>query len=259
MRIGFLGAGNMASAILRGMRDMEKGCYDISEAAVCRAEQELGARGFSSGEALCAWADIVVLAVKPQVLEGAVRPLAGALAGKAVASIAAGWSLERLTALLPESRLCRVMPNTPAMVGAGMAAIAKETTFAPAEFDCIREVFSAIGRAAVVEERLFDAVTAVSGSGPAYLYMVIEAMADAGVREGLSRASALELAAQTALGSAKMVLESGMHPAALRDMVCSPGGTTIDAVCTLEEKGLRAAVESAVRVCAEKSRAMSKQ
>ena len=187
------------------------------------------------------------------------RPLAGALAGKAVASIAAGWSLERLAALLPESRLCRVMPNTPAMVGAGMAAIAKETTFAPAEFDCIREVFSAIGRAVVVEERLFDAVTAVSGSGPAYLYMVIEAMADAGVREGLSRASALELAAQTALGSAKMVLESGLHPAVLRDMVCSPGGTTIDAVCTLEEKGLRAAVESAVRVCAEKSRAMSKQ
>ena len=107
----------------------------------------------------------------------------------------------------------------------------------PAEFDCIRAVFSAIGRVAVVEERLFDAVTAVSGSGPAYLYMVIEAMADAGVREGLSRASALELAAQTALGSAKMVLESGLHPAALRDMVCSPGGTTIDAVCTLEEKG----------------------
>ena len=166
MRIGFLGAGNMASAILRGMRDMEKGCYDISEAAVRRAEQELGARGFSSGEALCAWADIVVLAVKPQVLEGAVRPLAGALAGKAVASIAAGWSLERLASLLPESRLCRVMPNTPAMVGAGMAAIAKETTFAPAEFDCIREVFSAIGRVVVVEERLFDAVTAVSGSGP---------------------------------------------------------------------------------------------
>ena len=99
MRIGFLGAGNMASAILCGMRDMEKGCYDISEAAVRRAEQELGARGFSSGEALCAWADIVILAVKPQVLEGAVRPLAGALAGKAVASIAAGWSLERLTAL----------------------------------------------------------------------------------------------------------------------------------------------------------------
>ena len=106
MRIGFLGAGNMASAILRGMRDMEKGCYDISEAAVRRAEQELGARGFTSGEALCAWADIVVLAVKPQVLEGAVRPLAGALAGKAVASIAAGWSLERLASLLPEPRLC---------------------------------------------------------------------------------------------------------------------------------------------------------
>ena len=249
----------MASAILRGMRGLEKGCYDINEAAVRRAEQELGARGFSSGEALCEWADIVILAVKPQVLEGAVRPLRESLSGKAVASIAAGWGLDRLAALLPECRLCRIMPNTPAMVGAGMAAIAKETTFAPEELACIQDVFSSIGRVVVVEERLFDAVTAVSGSGPAYLYMVIEAMADAGVREGLSRDNAVLLAAQTALGSAKMVLESGLHPAALRDMVCSPGGTTIDAVCKLEETGLRASIEAGVRACADKSRAMSKQ
>ena len=256
MRIGFLGAGNMASAILRGLRICEKGCYDVNPAAVRRAEAELDTRGFASGEDLCAWADIVVLAVKPQVLEGAVRPLCEALRGKAVLSIAAGWSLQRLAALLPQSRLCRVMPNTPAMVGEGMAAIAKESTLTRAEMDCVQEMFSAVGKAVVVEERLFDAVTAVSGSGPAYVYMVIEAMADAGVREGLSRDSALLLAAQTVLGSARMVLESGSHPAALRDMVCSPGGTTIDAVCVLEEKGLRAALEAAVRACADKSRAM---
>lgn len=259
MRIGFLGAGNMASAILRGMRDMEKGCYDISEAAVRRAEQELGARGFSSGEALCAWADIVVLAVKPQVLEGAVRPLARGARRQ-------GRCVHR----------CGVEPGAPGGPAARVAPLPRHAQHArhgrrgngryrQGDDVCARGVrlhprsLFRHRRAVVVEERLFDAVTAVSGSGPAYLYMVIEAMADAGVREGLSRASALELAAQTALGSAKMVLESGLHPAALRDMVCSPGGTTIDAVCTLEEKGLRAAVESAVRVCAEKSRAMSKQ
>lgn len=259
MRIGFIGAGNMASAIMRGMKDSEKGCFDVVEAAVQKAEEELGARGFHSGEELCAWADLLVIAVKPQVLQAALEPLRALLAGKAVASIAAGWTLDRLGALLPESRLCRIMPNTPAMVGAGMTAIAQETSFKEDEFACIQALFASIGRVVVVPEHLLTAVTAVSGSGPAYVYMVIEAMADAGVREGLSRAAALELAAQTVLGSAQMVLETGMHPAVLRDMVCSPAGTTIDAVCVLEEKGLRPAIEAAVRACAEKSEKMSKQ
>jgi pyrroline-5-carboxylate reductase len=259
MRIGFIGAGNMASAILRGIKEMEKGCYDVSKEAVARAERELGAKGFESGAALCAWADLVVLAVKPQVLASAVEPLKGELAGKAVASIAAGWTLAQLAALLPESRVCRVMPNTPAMVGEGMTAIAKETTMTAEEFACVQSVFAAAGRVTVVPEGLMTAVTAVSGSGPAYVCMVMEAMADAGVREGLSRAAALELAAQTVLGTAKMVLQTGTHPAVLRDMVCSPAGTTIEAVSVLEEKGLRAALEAAVRACAEKAEKMAKQ
>ena len=140
-----------------------------------------------------------------------------------------------------------------------MAAIAKETTFTEDEFTCIQDIFASIGRVVVVEEHLMSAITAVSGSGPAYVYMVIEAMADAGVREGLTRAAALELAAQTVLGSAKMVLDTGMHPAALRDMVCSPAGTTIEAVCVLEEKGLRHALESAVHTCAVKADQMAKR
>lgn len=257
MKIGFIGAGNMASAILRGIGDMEKGCFDINPQAVRNAEEKMGAKGFDDAEKLCAWADIVLLAVKPQVLKKAVEPLKKALAGKAVASIAAGWMVAQLTELLPGSRICRIMPNTPAMVGAGMAAIAKESTFTKEEFACIEHVFQSVGRAVVVEEHLMAAVTAVSGSGPAYVFMVIEAMADAGVREGLTRTAALELAAQTVLGSAKMVMETGKHPAELRDMVCSPGGTTIDAVCVLEEKGLRSALEAAVRACAEKADKMA--
>lgn len=258
MRIGFIGAGNMASAILRGIEEMERGCYDVSPEAVKRAEDSLGAKGFPSGEALCAWADVIVLAVKPQVLSAAVKPLRDALSGKAVVSIAAGWTLHQLSELLPESRVCRVMPNTPAMVGEGMTAIAKETTLTESEFDCVKSIFAAAGRVVVVAENLLTAVTAVSGSGPAYVCMVMEAMADAGVREGLSRAAALELAAQTVLGTAKMVLETGMHPAVLRDMVCSPAGTTIEAVSVLEERGLRAALEAAVRACADKAEKMAK-
>ena len=259
MKIGFLGAGNMASAILRGIMNWDTGCFDVNKEAVKRAEETLNARGFESAEAMCEWADIVVLAVKPQVLKKAVEPLAEALRDKAVASIAAGWTVQQLTDLLPGSRICRIMPNTPAMVGAGMAAIAQESTFTAQEYACIQEIFASIGRATVVPEHLMNAVIAVSGSGPAYVYMVIEAMADAGVREGLTRADALMLAAQTVLGSAKMVVDTGMHPAALRDMVCSPGGTTIDAVCVLEEKGLRPAIESAVYACARKAEQMAKR
>lgn len=259
MKIGFLGAGNMASAIMRGITSMEKGCYDVSGQAMRKAEETLGAKTFADAAALCAWADMIILAVKPQVMKKAVEPIAEALGRKAVASIAAGWTVEQLTELLPDSRICRIMPNTPAMVGCGMSAIAKETTFTEEEFACIQDVFASVGRVVTVEEHLMTAVISVSGSGPAYIYMVIEAMADAGVREGLSRAAALELAAQTVLGSAKMVMESGMHPAALRDMVCSPAGTTIEAVCMLEEKGLRSAIEAAVHACAVKADQMAKR
>lgn len=257
MKIGFLGAGNMAGAIMRGIQNMEKGCFDVSEAAMKRAEESYGAFAFTDAVKMCQWADLIILAVKPQVMKAAVEPIAVAFKGKAVASIAAGWTVDQLKELLPDSRICRIMPNTPAMVSCGMTAIAKETTFSDEEFTCIQDVFSSVGRVTVVEERLITAVTAVSGSGPAYVYMVIEAMADAGVREGLSRAQSLELAAQTVLGSAKMVMDTGMHPAALRDMVCSPAGTTIEAVCVLEEKGLRSALEAAVHACAIKADQMA--
>jgi pyrroline-5-carboxylate reductase len=181
------------------------------------------------------------------------------LNGKALISIAAGKSVCELTALVPlDCRILRVMPNTPAMIGEGMTALCSNSTFTDEERESAQRIFGAVGRFEWVSEGLIDAVTAVSGSGPAYVFMVIEAMADGGVREGLSRALAVKLAAQTVLGAAKMVLDTGLHTAALRDMVCSPGGTTIDAVYALEEGGLRASLIKAIEVCAEKSRKLSK-
>ena len=153
----------------------------------------------------------------------------------------------------------RIMPNTPAMVGEGMTAICDDTTFSQEDFDFAKGIFDAIGKTRVLPERLFDGVIAISSSSPAYVYMMIEAMADAGVREGLPRSYAYEMAAQSVLGSALMVLNSGTHPAALKDAVCSPGGTTIEAVAVLEKNGFRNAILEAMRACADKSREMSAQ
>ena len=146
------------------------------------------------------------------------------------------------------------MPNTPALVGEGMTAICDDTTFSQEDFDYARGIFDAVGKTKVLPERLFDGVIAISGSSPAYVYMMIEAMADAGVREGIPRTQAYEMAAQSVLGSALMVLSSGTHPAALKDAVCSPGGTTIEAVEELERKGFRAAIMDAMKACAEVNR-----
>ncbi len=155
-------------------------------------------------------------------------------------------------------KIVRVMPNTPALVGEGMAAICPNDLVSKEETEEVISIFESFGKAEIVEEKLMDSVTAVSGSSPAYVYMFIEAMADAAVLEGMPRDKAYKFAAQAVLGSAKMVLETGMHPGALKDMVCSPGGTTIKAVATLEKHGFRNAIIEAMRDCAIKSKEMSK-
>lgn len=154
-------------------------------------------------------------------------------------------------------KVVRVMPNTPALVGEGMSALCPNDIVTKEELEYIVTIFESFGKAEIVSEKLMDVVTAVSGSAPAYVYMFIEAMADAAVLDGMPRNQAYKFAAQAVYGSAKMVLETGMHPGALKDMVCSPGGTTIEAVATLEEKGLRTAVISAMRNCTKKSIEMS--
>ena len=170
-----------------------------------------------------------------------------------------GYSLAALADCLQrkDGPIVRVMPNTPALVGEGMTAICDDTTFSQEDFDFAKGIFDSVGKTKILPERQFDGVVAVSGSSPAYVYMMIEAIADAAVKQGIPRVYAYEMAAQSVLGSALMVLSSGTHPAALKDAVCSPGGTTIEAVEELERKGFRAAIMDAMDACARKSREMS--
>lgn len=267
LKLGFIGAGNMGSAILRGL--ISAGYLSADDMAICdlntRRLEELsdefpGLTCTESDVELAEMCDMVVLAVKPHFMEETIGHIRDELNGKAVISIAAGWTVEQLTDQLEGSgaTCLRVMPNTPAMVGEGMTALCEDTTFSAEDFAFAKGIFDSVGRTVVLPERLFDGVIAISGSSPAYVYMMIEAMADAGVREGLARPCAYEMAAQTLLGSALMVLQSGTHPAALKDAVCSPAGTTIEAVEELERKGFRAAIMDAMRVCAQKSHDMSK-
>ena len=261
--IGMIGAGNMGSAILRGIveasyvKASQIIVFDVSRRKMKEIEEDIPGITLA-GDCLdvAERADLVILAVKPLYIRDVLSEMRPGLRGKAVLSIAAGWTVSMLEkALEGTGATClRVMPNTPAMVGEGMTAICDETTFTQEDFDYAKGIFDAIGKTRVLPERLFDGVTAISGSSPAYVYMMIEAMADAGVAEGLPRTYAYEMAAQSVLGSALMVLSTGTHPAALKDAVCSPGGTTIEAVRVLEEKGFRAAVLA----CARKSREMSK-
>ena len=266
-RIGFIGAGNMGSAILRGVvadgyiKPAQMVVYDASRKRMEELGNEFpGLTLAGSGLELTERCDMIILAVKPHFIHDVIDEIHPALGGKAVISIAAGWTVSMLADALEGTgaSYLRVMPNTPAMVGEGMTALCDDSNFSKEDFAFAKGIFDAVGRTVILPERLFDGVIALSGSSPAYVFMMIEAMADAGVKEGIPRPCAYEMAAHAVLGSALMVLSSGTHPAALKDAVCSPGGTTIDAVEELERKGFRAAIMDAMNACAEKSRLMSK-
>ena len=267
LKLGFLGIGNMGGAILRGV--LASGYLSEDDIAVCRRNRKKlealsdefpGLTCTESALELAEMCDMIILAVKPQFLADILDEIRDELHGKAVISIAAGWTNAMLARALHgiQATYLRAMPNTPALVGEGMTAICQETTFDLDDFEFAKGIFDAVGRTAVLPERLFDGAIAISGSSPAYVFMMIEAMADAGVREGIPRSTAYEMAAQALLGSALMVLQSETHPGALKDAVCSPGGTTIEAVGILESKGFRAAVMESMKACAEKSRNMAK-
>ena len=265
MKLGFVGAGNMAQAILKGVLDKhvlgasDVLLYDPDTAKTQSLSKQYGVAVARSNAELSAASDIVLLAVKPNVCAAALKEIGQALSHKALISIVTGWDMRRLQAELDGSvNILRVMPNTPSMVGEGMTAFDQSHTLSPDEFSFAKSIFSSIGRVTVVPASLMSAVTGVSGSGPAYVYMFIEALADAGVLAGLPRSAAYELAAQTVVGAGKMVLETGLHPGVLKDAVCSPGGTTIEAVYELESAGFRAAVMHAVDACILKADALSK-
>lgn len=262
MKIGFIGTGNMGSAMMGGL--VSSGMVDSSnvmasdifQAALDRISDELNIATSTNNRDVVDFADVLFLAVKPQYLAGAIDGIKDMdFSNKIVVSIAAGQSLEKLTSLFgKELKLIRVMPNTPALVGEAMSALSPNELVSEEEAEMVLHLFESFGKAEIVPEKLQDAVVGISGSSPAYVYMFIEALADGAVAEGMPRAQAYKFAAQAVLGSAKMVLETGEHPGVLKDAVCSPGGTTIEAVAALEALGFRNAIIEAERVCVEKSR-----
>lgn len=259
MKLGFLGAGNMAGAILEGalkagvVAPADAPIFDVNAGRMEALRGRWGVRACADAGELAQACDLMLLGVKPNAAGRALSALAPLWAGKALISIVAGWSTEALAAALPGARVMRVMPNTPALVGAGMTALSLAHTLSGEERAFAERLFAALGRVAWIDEHLMEAATGLMGSGPAYAFLFIEAMADGGVFKGLSRAMAYEMAAQTLLGAARMVLESGRHPGELKDMVCSPGGTTIEAVRALERGGFRPAVMDAVIAAADKA------
>eukprot|EP01012_Entosiphon_sulcatum_P013178 TRINITY_DN18459_c0_g1_i1.p1 TRINITY_DN18459_c0_g1~~TRINITY_DN18459_c0_g1_i1.p1 ORF type:complete len:289 (+),score=62.00 TRINITY_DN18459_c0_g1_i1:54-869(+) len=266
-KIGFLGGGQMAEAMTRGF--LSKGfaaasdifVSDVAEAQLARLQKELGVNTGKDNRAASRFANILILAVKPNNVEAVLTEIKPDLtANHLLVSICAGVTLSTLHTLTEGSscRLVRVMPNTPCLVGLAASAFCLGPNTVPADADTMGKLLSAVGIHFQLDEKLLDAVTGLSGSGPAYVYMFIEAMADGGVRAGLPRDVAQALAAQTVLGSAQMVL-NGRHPGQLKDAVCSPGGTTIEGVAALEAGGMRSAVIQAVSAAAKRSAELGKK
>lgn len=262
--IGFLGAGQMAQALASGW--VRSGlapperivAHDPYEPAANRFGERVGAavRLMDTGAEVAAAADLIMVAVKPAIVEQALAAAAAGLSPeKVVVSVAAGVPIARLQACVPEGApVVRVMPNTPCLIGRGASCYALGKHASLEHGEMVKSLLTAVGSAAETTEPMLDAVTGLSGSGPAFVYTVIEAMADGGVRAGLPRALAAELAARTVAGAAEMVIATGQHPAVLRDAVASPGGTTIAGLSEMERRGARAAIAEAVVVSAERSK-----
>lgn len=258
-RIGFIGAGNMAFAMLkeasRSLSDVQFTYTDVNQERLKYVRQETGVDYCEHNVACVNMSDIIVLAIKPQYYDAVFAEIADAQkTGKIFISIAPGITIDHVKRNLGDVRVVRAMPNTPAMVGEGMTGISYDAaTVTDKEKQLIHDFFNSFGKMIVLNENQLDMIVPVSGSSPAYVYMMIEAMADAGVLFGLPRDAAYMMASQTLLGSAKMVLETGMHPGVLKDQVTSPGGTTIEAVKTLENEGFRSAIINAMKACYDKT------
>ena len=267
MKLGFIGCGNMAGAIMGGIIGSGKAAnQDViaSDVSMASLEQKQAALGIQITQDNCAVAsgsDVLFLAVKPQYYFDVIHEIKDCVREDTIiVTIAPGITLETLgNAFGRNLKIVRTMPNTPALVCAGMTGVCCNAHVSSEEISMICDLLSSFGRAEVVPEKLMDAVVSVSGSSPAYVFMLIEAMADAAVSDGMPRAQAYQFAAQAVMGSAKMVLETGKHPGELKDMVCSPAGTTIEAVRVLEEKGFRSAVIEAMKACTKKSQEFSKK
>ena len=262
MKLGFIGTGNMAGAIMGGIiqkqifRPEEIIGSDVSEKGRERVREQYGIAVTAENREVAEKAEILILSVKPQFYPEVIAEIRECIKPEQlIITIAPGKTLEWLQEQFGRRvKLVRTMPNTPAMVSEGMTAVCCSEEVTEEELEKVMNILGAFGKAEIVPERLMDVVVSVSGSSPAYVFILIEAMADAAVADGMPRAQAYAFAAQAVYGSAKMVLETGKHPGELKDMVCSPAGTTIEAVRVLEEKGMRSAVIEAMKACTEKSR-----
>jgi pyrroline-5-carboxylate reductase len=260
--IGFIGTGNMGSAMLGGIINSgicpapEILISDTSEAALERtAALYPGILTTTDNNEVVNKADILILAVKPHIYPIIMKEVGSQIRTETlVVTIAAGVTLDKMTGWLSENhKIIRTMPNAPALVGEGMTALCPNNNITEKELDTIKGIISSFGKCEILPENMINAFTSLCGSSPAWVFMMIEALADGAVLEGIPRAKAYPMAAQAILGSAKMALETGKHPAELKDMVCSPGGTTIEAVSELESHGFRSALMEAVRVCTNKA------
>lgn len=264
MKLGFIGCGNMATAMMKGI--IGNGISspediigsDVSEASLLKAKEALGIQVTGDNREVASASEILVLSVKPQYYETVIDGMKDVVTEEQViVTIAPGKTLQWVEERFGRSiRLIRTMPNTPALVGEGITAACRNRNVDDDTLQEVIRILRGFGKCEVVPEHLMDVVVSVSGSSPAYVFMFIEAMADAAVADGMPRTQAYEFAAQAVYGSAKMVLETGKHPAELKDMVCSPAGTTIEAVRVLEEKGMRSAVFEAMKACTAKARGL---
>lgn len=264
--VGFIGAGNMGQGIVGGIINSDLIpssniiMSDLYKPSLEKAKEKYSIEVTTENKVVAEKSDILVLAVKPNLYPMVINEIKDIVKDNVIiVTIAAGKSIESTEKSFERTlKVIRTMPNTPALVGEGMTAVCPNSLVTEDDVKEVCNLLSSFSKVEVVSEKLIDAVTSVSGSAPAYVYMFIEAMADAAVLQGMPRDKAYKFASQTVLGSAKMVLETGMHPGALKDMVCSPGGTTIEAVAELEANGFRSAVISAMNKCYEKSKFMSK-
>ena len=265
-KIGFIGAGNMGGAILGGI--LKSGIIDNehiiasvkSEKSMEKVKNDYNVKVTKDSKDVVRNSDIIVVGVKPNVYDEILEEIKDEIDNeKIIVTIAAGKTIASVERIIgQDKKIIRTMPNTPALVGEGMTSISPNKNINEEELNTVKELFDSLGKSQIVDEELIHAVIGASGSSPAYVFMFIEAIADGAVLSGMKREDAYKFAAQGVLGAAKMVLESGKHPGELKDMVCSPGGTTIEAVKVLEEEKFRGTVIKAVESCVNKSREMSK-
>ncbi len=265
-KLGFIGAGNMGEALFKGLiatKAAKPGQIFVSARRPERVQELIKAYGVGGGSnaEVARQSDVLVLAVKPQILDQVLRGISPEVSrDKLIISVAAGVPIAAIERRLhPPMRIVRAMPNTPATVGAGATALSLGEHATEADLATAKTIFDSVGLTVVLDESQMDAVTGLSGSGPAYLFLIIEALSDAGVKVGLSRRASMQLAAQTVLGSAKLLIESGQHPGMLKDGVTSPGGTAIAGLHTLEAGGLRNVLMNAVEAATRRSRELGEE